>query len=97
MSAPSQPDVLLQVALLEGCGASVRLSGLRQLGCYHQWTLDAAVARRGTEATTYAAVGVSDNSVCVYALECGGSQVGLSWYASRMLTACDAAGTVQRQ
>ena len=66
---------MLQVALLEGSGVLIRVTGLRQLGCYHQWTMDAAVARRGAGATAYAAVGLSDNSVRVYAMQCGGSQV----------------------
>ena len=75
---PSQPDVL-QVALLEGCAGSVRLTGQRQLGCYHQWTMDAAVAQRGAEAAAYAAVGLSDNSVRVYTLQHGEAQVRISF------------------
>lgn len=83
---PSQPDVL-QVALLEGCAGSVRLSGQRQLGCYHQWTMDAAVAQRGAEAAAFAAVGLSDNSVRVYALQRGKLQVRGS-FGGAMYLAC---------
>ena len=65
--------------------AQVRLTGQRQLGCYHKWTMDAAVAQRGAEAAAYAAVGLSDNSVRVYALQRGGLQVRLCfWHVSCM-------------
>ena len=67
---------MLQAATLESSDGAVTLHALSMLGSYHQWTMDVAVALRPGEAGAYAAVGLSDNSLRVFALPCNTLAVG---------------------
>lgn len=67
---------MLQEATLESSDGAIKLNALTMLGSYHQWTMDVAVALRPGEAGAYAAVGLSDNSVQIFALPCNTSAVG---------------------